>query len=90
MIIYDFGGELCLDHVSEERIVGDKRTLWVNGIEVVNCIKYLGVLIDNKLDCFKSQKEKTIKNALIYRNQIFSILGNCYNRMLVGKRTFFA
>ena len=48
-------------------------------------MKYLGVLIDNKRNCFTSQKEKTFNNALKFRNQLYSVLGKCCNRLLIGK-----
>ena len=54
-------------------------------IEVVNQIKYLGVLIDNKRNCFQSQKEKSLQSSIKFSNQLYSILGNCCNSMLIGK-----
>ena len=45
-------------------------------IEIVNQIKYLGILIDNNKNCFQSQKNKIFQNATLFNNQIYSILGN--------------
>ena len=57
----------------------------VEGIKIVNTIKYLGVLIDNKKKCFESQKNKIFNDANKFVGQIFAILGNSCNRMLIGK-----
>ena len=52
---------------------------------IVKQIKYLGLLIDDKRNCFDSQKKRIDNNAHKYLSQMFSILGNCCNRMLIGK-----
>ena len=57
----------------------------LNGIDIVHNIKYLGVLIDDKRNCFESQKKRTFENTTKYKQQIYSVLGNCYNRLLIGK-----
>ena len=57
----------------------------IEGIQVVQSVKYLGVLIDNKKKCFEAQKAKIFNNGNKYVAQIFSILGGCCNRMLIGK-----
>ena len=60
----------------------------IYNIEVVDNIKYLGITIDNKRKCFKSHKVNLFNKALKYTSQIYSILGNACNRMLIGK-TFY-
>ena len=54
-------------------------------INVVSHIKYLGLIIDNDRKCFKTQKKKIFKQGTRLSNQIFSVLGNCSNKMLIGK-----
>ena len=54
-------------------------------IEVVKNIKYLGIKIDNERKWYKSQKLKSNETALKMTNIMYSILGNCCNRMLIGK-----
>ena len=63
----------------------NNNTKEINEIEVVNTVKYLGILIDNKRNCYGSQKQKTMSTANKYVNQIYSILGKSCNRMLIGK-----
>ena len=57
----------------------------INGIEVVDEIKYLGVKIGNKRDCFKPQKQLSKEKAARMNNILFSVLGNSCNRLLIGK-----
>ena len=57
----------------------------IEGVDVVNNIKYLGVLIDNKKKCFESHKKKIYNDANKFVSQIFALLGNSCNRMLIGK-----
>ena len=57
----------------------------IRGIRVENEMKYLGVIIENKKKCFKKQKEKVLKEAERLGSQLYSVLGNCCNRMLIGK-----
>ena len=69
-------------------IINDKENTnltKIEDIEICKTIKYLGVLLDNKKSCFNSQKCKIFTNGLKLSNQIFSVLGNCFNRMLIGK-----
>ena len=58
----------------------------IDEIDIVQNIKYLGlgVVIDNKNNCFNSQKDKIFPSGLKYSNKIYSILSNSCNRMLIG------
>ena len=58
---------------------------YINEIEVTNQIKYLGVMISNKRDCFKTQKDISKEKATKMNNILFSVLGNSCNRLLIGK-----
>ena len=40
----------------------------IEGIQVVEKIKYLGIIIDNKKELFQSHKEEVIKKATFYSN----------------------
>ena len=67
-------------------MINDKESVdKIEEIDVSQNIKYLSVIIDSKNKCFNSQKNKTLHNGLKLSNQIYSVLGNCCNRMLVGK-----
>ena len=55
------------------------------GINVVSKIKYLGIFIDDKKKCFNSHKDKVIEDAIKFSNQLYSVLGNAVNRLLIGK-----
>ena len=57
----------------------------IEGIQVVDKIKYLGIIIDNKKELFQSHKEEVIKKAKFYSNMMYHVTGKCVNRMLVGK-----
>ena len=57
----------------------------IEGIQVVDKIKYLGIIIDNKKELFQSHKEEVIKKATFYSNMMYHVTGKSVNRMLVGK-----
>ena len=57
----------------------------IEGIQVVEKIKYLGIIIDNKKELFQSHKEEVIKKATFYSNMMYHVTGKSVNRMLVGK-----
>ena len=57
----------------------------IEGIQVVDKIKYLGIIIDNKKELFQSHKEEVIKKAKFYSNMMYHVTGKSVNRMLVGK-----
>ena len=56
--------------------------------DIVNKIKYLGILIDDKKKCFESHKIQMNEKIIKLTNQIYAILGNSCNRILIGK-TFY-
>ena len=66
----------------------------IGNIEVVKKIKYLGVIVENRRKmflvwkCLISYKIKSFDKGIQFGNQLYSILGNSYNRMLIGK-TFY-
>ena len=57
----------------------------IENIKVVNKIKYLGIVIDNKRELFKSQKEIILKQAQQYAWMTNGIIHRCVNKMLIGK-----
>ena len=67
-------------------MINDKEDIDnIENINIVDKIKYLGIIIDNKKKCFQTQKAKIIENATIFNHQMYAILGNTCNRMLIGK-----
>ena len=57
----------------------------INGIQVVQKIKYLGIDIDNKRNYFKTQKETIIQKARKMANITYSIIEKSCNKLLIGK-----
>ena len=57
----------------------------IEGIEVKEQIKYLGVDITNKRNMFKNHIEKRIKKAKKLENATFAMIESSCNRGLVGK-----
>ena len=57
----------------------------IEGIQVTEKIKYLGIIIDNKKELFQSHKEAVIEKAVFYANMMHHVTGKSVNRMLVGK-----
>ena len=57
----------------------------IEGIQVTDKIKYLGIIIDNKKELFQSHKEAVIEKAKFYANMMYHVTGKCVNRMLIGK-----
>ena len=57
----------------------------INNIEVVPKIKYLGIIIENKRTIFQLQKAKIFESANKHANMMYSMLGKCCNRLLIGK-----
>ena len=57
----------------------------INDIKIENSLKYLGIMIENSRMCFNLQKKKMYESGLKFVNMIYSILGKCCNRMLIGK-----
>ena len=55
------------------------------GIEVVDTIKYLGVTVTNKRDCFSEHKRQNIDKARKFANLLYSVVSRSCNRMLIGK-----
>ena len=57
----------------------------IEEIEVVKSLKYLGVTITNKRDCFKEHRENTIDKAQRLANLTYSVMARSCNKMLIGK-----
>ena len=57
----------------------------IENIEVTDCVKYLGVKICNKKDCFLEQKSEIINTANKFSNILPAIVFRSSNRLLVGK-----
>ena len=57
----------------------------LEGIKVVDNIKYLGVEVGNKKDIFEGHKEKILKKAEGMATQVNKVIETSCNRLLVGK-----
>ena len=57
----------------------------VENIEIVNEIKYLGILITNKRQCFQEHKRKKLQLAKKLMNLTYSVIAGSTNRLIVGK-----
>ena len=54
-------------------------------IQIINKIQYLGVEINNKRNCFKSQRLNILKKAKKMSNITYSIIAKSCNKVLIGK-----
>ena len=57
----------------------------IEDIEIVEEIKYLGVKITNKRNCFDEYKKDTIEKAKKFANMMYSTIATACNRVLIGK-----
>ena len=57
----------------------------IEGIEVTNNIKYLGLTIENKRKYFKAQRGKTLEKAQKLANITYPIIAKSSNKLMVGK-----
>ena len=57
----------------------------IEEIEVVEKIKYLGITVTNKRDCFQLHRNEAIIKARRYANLISSVIARSCNRILIGK-----
>lgn len=57
----------------------------IEGIEIVESLKYLGVTIENNHNLFRKHKESTIQAAGKLSNLTYSIISKSANKMLIGK-----
>ena len=84
-------GETCgLDINSQKSniMIYNKKEIQQNkieDIEIVEEIKYLGVKITNKRNCFDEYKKDTIEKAKKFANMMYSTIATACNRVLIGK-----
>ena len=57
----------------------------IGGIEVVNEVKYLGVIINNASGCFRRHKEEKIKQTRRMVNMTYSVVHKSCNKLMIGK-----
>ena len=57
----------------------------IENIAVVREIKYLGVVINDTKDCFKTYKIEKIKFAQKMANMTYSVIARSCNKLLIGK-----
>lgn len=57
----------------------------IANIKICNKIKYLGITIENKKNCFREHKKEKLNKAKQLANMTYSITERSCNRLLVGK-----
>ena len=57
----------------------------IEGIKVVDRIKYLGIEIDNKRNYFKTQRIKILEKARKLANMTYAVIEKSCNKLLIGK-----
>ena len=57
----------------------------IEGIKVVNKIKYLGLFLDNKRDLFKTQRLAMLEKAHNLANLTYRAINKSCNKVLIGK-----
>lgn len=57
----------------------------IRGIEVTDEIKYLGITVTDKEDCFRKHKEKVIERARVMANMTYPVIKQSCNKILIGK-----
>ena len=71
---------------SKVMVYGDKANYEeIGGIKVVKSLKYLGLMIDDEKDIFKTQKGKIENELKKFENMTYSIISKCCNKLLIGK-----
>ena len=68
-----------------EEDIETKEAKEIEGIEIVESLKYLGVTIVNKYNLFQKHKENTIQAANKLSNLTYGIISKSANKMLIGK-----
>ena len=56
------------------------------GMDVVEQIKYLGVTVSNKKNCFHQHKNEKILQVTQMTNLTYSVIARSCNKVLIGKR----
>ena len=57
----------------------------IRNIKVADKIKYLGVTINDKRNCFQVQKEEMFQKANRLANMTYSVIAKSCSKMLIGK-----
>ena len=57
----------------------------LKGMEVVERLRYLGVTVVNKWNCFLQHKKKKIMQARKMANLTYSIIAHSCSKILIGK-----
>ena len=57
----------------------------INGIIVKSAFKYLGLTINDSINCFKLHKEKKLKDMEKMANITYSVIAKSCNRLMMGK-----
>ena len=88
-ILIDMGQKFGLDINKEKSSIiiynRKEKPEQIEGIRVVETIKYLGVKINNKRNMFKTQKEEMLQKANRLANLTYSIIAKSCNKVLIGK-----
>ena len=52
---------------------------------MVQELKYLGIIVNDKTQCFKRHKEEKIKQARKMENMTYSAMHKFFNKIMIGK-----
>ena len=77
------GKSRCL--VFNARQLGQDMPDVIEGMEVVEEIKYLGVVVQNKRSCFKTEMERKLDLAQKMANVTYSVVERSCSRLIIGK-----
>lgn len=61
------------------------KPIEIKGIKVANGIKYLGMRINNKRNCFKIQNSLMMEKAAKMANMTYPVIAKSCSRLLIGK-----
>ena len=80
-----YGLELNKDKSKIMILNGKTEQIEMEGVQIVNELKYLGFLINNKRNIFSKHKINNLKKAQKMCNMTYSVLERSVNKLLIGK-----
>ena len=90
-VVVRIAGEqgLSINRSKSEVLIFNNRNesmVWeIQGIKVVDSIKYLGVVVEGKRDCFRKHKKEKLKLANKMANMAYSVVVRACSRLMIGK-----
>ena len=81
----EFGLEINKEKSNVMTFNMKKQPEQIEGIKMVDRIKYLGIEIDNKRNYFKTQRIKILEKARKLANMTYAVIEKSCNKLLIGK-----